>query len=274
MLHCYVLMSNHYHLVIETPGGNLSRAMHHINGSYTTYINIKRKRCGHLFQGRYKAIVVDQDSYLLELSRYVHLNPVRVGLVEKPEDYPYSSYTAYSTGKKGDAIIGDLILGMICKEMGEARRYYREFVESGIGVELENPLTKTYGGIILGSDTFIKDTLKRLKGEDLQREETAHRRELKSRFKAEEILEAVAAHLGVRREDIVNSRAPEGRKIVVYLLKKYTGATNRQIGGLVGGLSYSAVAKVQERFTRQMVVERGMRKLVEKIEGGLSNVKG
>ena len=94
LLHCYVLTTNHYHLLIETPMGNLSRVMHYINSSYTNYINIKRRRSGHLFQGRYKAILIDRDSYLLELSRYIHLNPVRAKLVEKPQDYPYSSYSA------------------------------------------------------------------------------------------------------------------------------------------------------------------------------------
>ena len=77
LLHCFVLMTNHYHLLIETPKPNLNRVMHYINSSYTNYINIKRKRSGHLFQGRYKAILIDRDNYLLELSRYIHLNPVR-----------------------------------------------------------------------------------------------------------------------------------------------------------------------------------------------------
>jgi len=82
LLNAYVLMTNHYHLVVETPQKNLSRIMHYLNSSYTTYTNIKRNRSGHLFQGRYKAIVVDKDSYLLELSRYLHLNPVRAKMVE------------------------------------------------------------------------------------------------------------------------------------------------------------------------------------------------
>ena len=95
ILHSYVLMTNHYHLIIETPEGNLSRVMHNLNSSYTAYINTKRKRSGHLFQGRYKAIVVDKDNYLLELSRYLHLNPVRAKMVEKPEEYPHSSYRTF-----------------------------------------------------------------------------------------------------------------------------------------------------------------------------------
>jgi len=90
-LHCYVLMTNHYHLLIETPDGNMSKVMHYLNGAYTNYINRKRNRYGHLFQGRYKAILVDHYSYLLELSRYLHLNPVRAGMVSKPGEYEYST---------------------------------------------------------------------------------------------------------------------------------------------------------------------------------------
>ena len=87
LVHAYVLMGNHYHLILQTPQPNLSQVMQYINGSYTTYFNIKRNRSGHLFQGRYKAIVVDADEYLLELSRYIHLNPVRANMVEDPVNY-------------------------------------------------------------------------------------------------------------------------------------------------------------------------------------------
>ena len=85
-------MDNHYHLLIETPSGNLSQIMRHINGAYTTYYNIKRKRAGHLFQGRYKSILVESDEYADELSRYIHLNPVRAKMVDSPGAYEWSSY--------------------------------------------------------------------------------------------------------------------------------------------------------------------------------------
>ncbi len=104
-LHCYILMTNHYHLLIETPNANMSKIMHYINGSYTNYINRKRRKHGHLFQGRYKAILVDRDSYLLELSRYIHLNPVRAGMVEKPENYPYGSYCDYIRKNKDEDLV-------------------------------------------------------------------------------------------------------------------------------------------------------------------------
>lgn len=83
-IHAYCLIGNHYHILLETPAGNLSQIMHHVNGAYTTYFNVKRARGGHLFQGRYKAILVEKDEYAKELSRYVHLNPVRAEIVETP----------------------------------------------------------------------------------------------------------------------------------------------------------------------------------------------
>ena len=95
VFHSYCLMNNHYHLLLETPEGNLSQIMRHINGAYTTYFNTKRKRAGHLFQGRFKAILIEADEYALELSRYIHLNPVRAGMVETPVTYEWTSYSAY-----------------------------------------------------------------------------------------------------------------------------------------------------------------------------------
>ena len=95
VVHIFCLMDNHYHLLIETPSGNLSQIMHHINGAYTTYFNTKRERSGHLFQGRYRAILIEVDEYAKELSRYIHLNPVRAGIAENPEEYRWSSCQYY-----------------------------------------------------------------------------------------------------------------------------------------------------------------------------------
>ena len=100
VIHVYCLMDNHYHLLIETPAGNLSQIMHHVNRVYTTYFNTKRSRAGHLFQGRYKAILIDADEYAKELSRYIHLNPVRAGIAETPTEYKWSSCQYYTVKKK------------------------------------------------------------------------------------------------------------------------------------------------------------------------------
>jgi len=99
-IHVYCLMSNHYHLLMETPDGNLSEIMRHINGAYTNYYNVKRVRSGHLFQGRYRALLVEVDEYAEELSRYIHLNPVKAGIAKKPENYIWSSYQDYIGTRK------------------------------------------------------------------------------------------------------------------------------------------------------------------------------
>jgi len=139
-LHAYVLMGNHYHLIIETPEGNLSRIMHYINSSYSTYTNIKRKRCGHLLQGRFKSILIDKDSYLLELSRYLRLNPVRAKIVDTPQAYRCSSYQAYLNNNGADLSYTGTTLGMMSGKGNEARKRYRDLVDAGINSEPENPL--------------------------------------------------------------------------------------------------------------------------------------
>ncbi len=273
LLHAYILMSNHYHLIIETPQANLSKVMHYINGSYTTYINTKRKRSGHLFQGRYKAILVSKDNYLAELSRYIHLNPVRAKMIEKPEDYEMSSYKAYITDEKEKRLTKDLILGLISSHKGEAKKKYRLFVESSIGKKLENPLDNVYGGIILGGTRFIKETLRKIKKEYLEKEGITRRRALRSAYDKEEIIETTASHFKIKKEDIADRKYSEQRKIAIYLMKDMTGASNREIGNLFGGMSYSAVAKSYERFGKEISRSRKLKRELNRLKRKLSNVK-
>ena len=201
LLHAYVFMTNHYHMIIETPKPNISKVMHYINGSYTTYINKKRDRSGHLFQGRYKAVLIDRDNYLLELSRYIHLNPVRAHIVEKPEEFFNSSYASYIGNRKDDIVHHDQILKMISMDKKSAPKLYREFVENGIGEDLENPLTKTYGGSILGEKIFIKQALSRLKAGVVSRKETSHRRLLESTYQPDVIVNAVSVFFGIDNKE-------------------------------------------------------------------------
>ncbi|MBN1847989.1 MAG: transposase [Deltaproteobacteria bacterium] len=269
LLHAYVFMTNHYHMIIETPKPNISKVMHYINGSYTTYINKKRDRSGHLFQGRYKAVLIDRDNYLLELSRYIHLNPVRTHIVEKPEEFIHSSYASYIGNRKDDIVHHDQILKMISKDKKTAPKLYREFVDRGIVVDLENPLSKTYGGSILGGKSFIKQALSRLKEEVVGRKETSHRKLLESAYQSDVIVDAVSAFLGVDNKEILNDRK-EYRNICIYIMKKYTGMTNGQIGHIFNDLTFSAVAKVYQRMSKAVEENRTMRKKVGKIISSLS----
>jgi len=272
-IHCYVLMSNHYHLVIETPEANISRAMHYINSSYTTYINIKRKRSGHLFQGRFKAIVVDCDNYLAELSRYIHLNPVRAKMVEKPAGYPYSSYKAYITKNENKLLTQDLILNMISSNGINVRDEYRRFIESAIGTEPDSPLKDTYGGIILGRKNFIKDILSRVKETCLQVEEISNRKAMRSLCDMVEIIDFLENYFNVSKKEITERKYSGLRRIAIYLIKINTGATNSEIGKCFGGITYSAVAKAYERFKRTLRIDRKLKEKIRKIEQHLSKVK-
>ncbi len=274
ILHCYVLMTNHYHLLIETPEKNLSKIMHHINSSYTTYTNVKRKRSGHLFQGRFKSIVVDKDSYLLELSRYLHLNPVRAKVVEKPEDYPNSSYTAYISAR-GEALVSrSTILDMFDTKETEARKRSRAFVEAALGAEAESPMKKVYGGMILGGEGFIKDILGKIEEGELEKDAVSYRKALRAPFGIDEVLSAVCKYYGISKEEVSSAGQGDIRKMCLYLIKKHTVATTREIGGLLGNIRYAAAAKMYQRFVKDLADNDQLRREAEGLRKKLSYVEG
>ncbi|MDO9124413.1 MAG: transposase [Deltaproteobacteria bacterium] len=155
LCHAYCLMKNHYHLLIETPNSNLSRGMRELNGVYTQGFNQRHRRTGHLFQGRYKAIIVEKDSHLLSLCRYVVLNPVRIGLIKRPEQWKWSSYGAtIGLVKKPSFLTDDWILSQFDARKGIAAEKYRRFVMEG--VEKESPWETLRGQIFFGTDEFIQ----------------------------------------------------------------------------------------------------------------------
>jgi len=163
LCHAYCLMDNHYHLIIETPDANLSAGMRHLNGVYTQLYNRRHRRPGHIFQGRYKAILVDKDNYLLELCRYVVLNPVRAKLIELPELWEWSSYAATAGLKKVPEYLSvDWIRGVFGATRKIAQKHYREFVKEGINGK--SPWGEIHGQILLGEESFV-ETFKDLLGD-------------------------------------------------------------------------------------------------------------
>lgn len=155
-IHAYCLMSNHYHLLIETPDSNLSKGMRHLNGVYTQRFNRSHKRAGHVFQGRYKAILVQKDNYLLELSRYIVLNPVRARMVRSAKDWPWSSYrsTAGITVTQ-PWLTTDWILSTFSKQKQEAMRQYSVFVSEGRNQP--KPWEELKSQIYLGDENFVDE---------------------------------------------------------------------------------------------------------------------
>ncbi|WP_263079849.1 transposase [Endozoicomonas sp. Mp262] len=155
VIHSWCLMTNHYHLVVETPDGNLSAGMRQLNGVYTSRFNRRYGRVGHLFQGRYKGILVDKSAYLLELSRYVVLNPVRARMVNRPDEWQWSSYL-YTLGElpSPDWLATDAMLLQFSKVRAQACKQFVAFVLQGIGVNIWLNLKQQ---IYLGDDRFVAE---------------------------------------------------------------------------------------------------------------------
>jgi REP element-mobilizing transposase RayT len=161
--HAYCLMDNHYHLLIDTPLPNLSSGMRQLNSVYTQAFNKRHKRIGHLYQGRFKAIVIDKESYLLEVARYVVLNPVRSKIVDHPSKWRWSSFRATTgIGQKPSFLYVDWILGRFGKDVSTAIEGYRNFVMEGI--KKRSIIKKAKRGIILGCDNFLETLKEALKG--------------------------------------------------------------------------------------------------------------
>jgi REP element-mobilizing transposase RayT len=175
VVHAFCQMTNHYHLLLETVDGNLSKGMRQLNGLYTQRFNRRHRMVGHLFQGRYKAILVQKDSYLRELTRYVVLNPLRANMVKALEDWRWSSY-AFVTGQEAVPrwLDADWLLGQFGTERSKALHGYREFVMSG--KDVPSPLQETRYQLMLGDDAFV-ESHRQIQGNDVLREVSkAHRR--------------------------------------------------------------------------------------------------
>ncbi len=261
IIHVYCLMNNHYHLLIETPKGNLSQIMRHINGAYTTFFNVKHKRAGHLFQGRYKAILVDADAYAVELSRYIHLNPVRGGIVSMPDLHKWSSYQYY-TGKKErpDWLRVDFILSYFGSELLSSHKKYVNFVFARLSGTYDSPLRETFASTILGDENFIERiTEKYLKRKNDYKNLPALR-EIKDTHSIESIYSKVKV--------ILDGSESVARKATIFLCHQYTGSPLKEIG-LHFGISDSGVSLASRRFSETLKRNRKLRKRIEEIQNQL-----
>ena len=259
VIHVYCLLNNHYHLLIETPEGNLSSILHYINTSYTSYFNKRRERVGHLFQGRFKSFLVDKDSYALELSRYVHLNPVRAGMVKKPEDFEWSSFRDYVDEMKHSPWLHtDFILGLLNLSYLERKQRYKEFVHEGIKGEVKNPLNKADSSIILGKKQYIdwikqKYINKKDKDRDVPQIE-----QLKRKCSIEQIKTFT--------EKILEVNYKEKRRIALFLCHQYSGRSLKEIGNEFGQISQAAVTQNSIRVRNKIKEDINLRNKIEKLE--------
>jgi putative transposase len=245
-IHAYVLMDNHYHLMVESGQTGLSRALRYLNGVYTQSINRRHKRAGHLFQGRYKAILVEKESYLLELSRYIHLNPWRVKSSIDPMKYPWSSL-GYYLGTR--TVPPWFTVTEVLSRFGKkGKQGYREFIEEGIRQGIRTPWEDIRGQAVMGSEEFIKEAVSRHCAGRGKKAKIARRRELVA-FRPEAILATVGKYYGITAEEIVRRgwRYTEARYVAIYLMRRYGFMGLREIGERVG-LHFSSVGNALQRM--------------------------
>ena len=239
----FVLMDNHYHLLARTQRANLTKAMHWLGVTYTTRFNYRHSRSGHLFQGRYKSIVVQNDAYMLQLSCYIHRNPLRGGIVKRLADYQWSSYRAYAYGKQVPAWLStDLILAQFAGN--EQHRLYREKVQHYSKEEKQLWEDFRYG-CFLGSKKFVAQIRKSYLPEK-PHDEIPGQKQLADRIDPLIILRKAADIINCDLSRLMKSGRLSGmekdqRDALIYLIWKTGRLTNAKIGAFFG-VTYSSVS--------------------------------
>jgi len=269
VIHGYCLMTNHYHLEIETPEGKLSQPMQWLNQSYASHVNRRYKRVGPLFQGRFKAVVAESRAYLRLLTRYIHLNPVRAGMVSRPGEHPWSSYRAYLGLRKcPDWLETARTLSRFGQGMSERRRNYKKFVEEDSTVE--DPLAGLAYGAILGTQEFVEWVRKKLKLRPDDGEVT-HLRLAKPRTSLARISEVVGDDYGVRslERSSRGRTGNEARNAAIYLARERSALPLKEIGKFFGGVGVAAVSLAHRRMAERMAKDRVLRRRIESISSSL-----
>ena len=274
-IHTYCLMPNHYHLLIETPHPNLSQAIKWINVSYVGYFNRKRRRSGHLFQGRFKAIVVDADEYLKHLSRYIHLNPVRAGIVDQCKDYQWSSYPVFGGYVKAPELLEThWLLSQFGKNMSRAKRRYRDFVESVQNEKIENPSDGIVGGVILGGADFVKWIKQEFLQKDSDIKERPQLRSLKPRPTPEDLISVVCDEFDCDRETILQKGKKRNfaRDLAIYLSREMTGESGVALGRYFGGISGAGIVVRYNHIANKIETDRRLKGQVNRIRKKIINI--
>jgi putative transposase len=270
-LYSYVLMSNHFHLLLETPLGNLGEFMRHFNISYTGYFNRRHRRVGHLYQGRYKSILVDKDAYLSVVSRYIHLNPIRTRSLAKasPREkihylnhYPWSSLHGYLEKRKREPFIEyGVVLGEYGGETGRGRRGYQRalYADIGGGLEIKG---KIIGQSLLGGEEFISWVSRTfLKGE--QDRESPSVREIR-KYRAEETILGVIERVTGKSIEEIREGKGAVRQVAMELLYRVGGLKGHEIGRLLG-IGYTSVSQERRRLKERLRNDRNLQALFTRL---------
>lgn len=244
--YAYCLMDNHYHLLVETPEANLSRGMRRLNASYTQRFNRRHKRVGHVLQGRFKSLLVEKESYLLELCRYLVLNPVRAAMVETAADWRWSSYRATVGDEPAPTWLDAAgVLALFAPEPTAARHAYRSFVQAGIGQP--SPWSQVKGQIFLGSVAFLQRMESLIQGQGVANVPAAQTRP--TRLRPDEVLARVAAVYGVNARDMLTRIHTEAYCSAAWLLRRSANEPLALVARRFG-VSPSRISKIQRTVER------------------------
>ena len=267
--YAYCLMDNHYHLFIQTPIANISEGMHYLNTSYANWFKAKYKLAGPIFQGRYKSILIDADSYALTLSAYIHLNPLRAGMVKKLEDYPFSSFLDYIGTKKPAVrrLDTSLILSRFSDNTQQAQKMYKQFVLDNRG--MQSPLKDAFKGIALGSCAFIKKITEKISS--LGEEREIKKIKFAATYNPDEIIKTVSDYFNIKKSEIFKKkRGNIYRQLTLYLIKRYTDLPLREIGKLFN-MDYTSVSMMAKRFEKKTNTDKRIsemfKEVMKKMEG-------
>ena len=267
----WVLMDNHFHLFLQTPDANLSEGMHDLNSGYATWFNRRHQRSGSLFQGRFKAILVEDESYGWALSRYIHLNPYRAKMVCRPEDHRWSSYPFYLCSKNAPEWLDwQSVLGEIGKSPRRARHEYRRFVEEGLATKIVPPLQDAVGKVLLGSSPWVEKIQKAL-GLSEQDANLPELKRLAWRPSQEMIESAVAEEFDVDLDVLFTKRIKgnDARAAALYLIRKLTSVSATELAEEYGDVSQSAISKTIQRTELRRGEQGSWKQRLSRLEKGL-----
>ena len=268
----FALMSNHFHVFFQTPDPNLCAGMRDLNGGYATYFNGRHGRNGHLFEGRYKAVVVEHEGHWIELSRYVHLNPVRARLVPGPEDWAWSSYSGYHRKTdRVDWVDYETLLTECGGDTKAGRRRHREYVQEGVARPPKSAFREAAFGLILGSDGFVARMANLMEGRGEARE-VPQWRQLQRRVPLEAVIERTAEAFDNDRSSwAAGSRSDDiGRAVAADLACRLCHATKRQIADALGYRSQGSLHHARARVAMALESTSPRRKAA-RLERQLTN---
>jgi len=262
----YCLTPSHYHLFVQTPAANLARCMRRLNGVYTQRFNRRHQCDGQLFRGRYKAILVDADSYALQLVRYIHRDPVRAGISVSPEDYTWSSHNGYlSRAKKWKWLYKEFALSMLAGKNQDKLKPYRYFMSMEDSEEFVAIYQHKRWPLILGAEHFVNRIKEKYFALHSDRE-TSQSRDLAP--ETERIKREVSDYYRVDEHKLLASRrgvTNEPRNVAIYLTRRLRGESLKEIGAPFNLRKYSSVSSVIARVNAAMKSDRAMSDRVAEI---------